>query len=41
MAQVQQYLDPETREQYARGDLDNRVEQVLSEIRDLTIAGTV
>ncbi|KAG9779769.1 BAR-domain-containing protein, partial [Aureobasidium melanogenum] len=41
MAQVQQYLDPDTREQYARGDLDNRVEQVLSEIRDLTIAGTV
>ncbi|KAK4937425.1 BAR adaptor protein Hob3 [Elasticomyces elasticus] len=41
MAQVQQYLDPDTRDQYARGDLDNRVEQVLSEIRDLTIAGTV
>ena len=41
MAQVQQYLDADTREQYARGDLDNRVEQVLSEIRDLTIAGTV
>merc|ERR1711904_94977 len=41
MAQVQQYLDPDTRDQYARGDLDNRVEQVLSEIRDLSIAGTV
>jgi hypothetical protein len=41
MAQVQQYLDADTRDQYARGDLDNRVEQVLSEIRDLTIAGTV
>jgi bridging integrator 3 len=41
MAQVQQYLDADTRDQYARGDLDNRVEQVLSEIRELTIAGTV
>lgn len=26
--QVQQYLDPDTREQYAQGHLDNRVEQV-------------
>ncbi|BDD61991.1 BAR adaptor protein Hob3 [Monascus purpureus] len=41
MAQVQQYLDPETRDQYARGDLDNKVEEVLQEIRDLSIAGTV
>lgn len=41
MAQVQQYLDPDTREQYAQGQLDNRVEQVLQEIRDLSIAGTV
>ncbi|KAG2412691.1 reduced viability upon starvation protein [Aspergillus terreus] len=41
MAQVQQYLDAETRDQYARGDLDNRVEEVLQEIRDLSIAGTV
>jgi len=41
MAQVQQYLDADTREQYANGDLDNRVEQVLQEIRDLSIAGTV
>lgn len=41
MAQVQQYLDADTRDQYARGDLDNRVEQVLQEIRDLTIAGSV
>lgn len=39
MAQVQQYLDPETREQYAQGHLDQRVEQVLQEIRDLSIAG--
>ncbi|OOQ87625.1 Protein hob3 [Penicillium brasilianum] len=41
MAQVQQYLDAETRDQYARGDLDNRVEEVLQEIRELSIAGTV
>ncbi|KKA18538.1 BAR adaptor protein RVS161 [Rasamsonia emersonii CBS 393.64] len=41
MAQVQQYLDADTRDQYANGDLDNRVEQVLQEIRDLSIAGTV
>ncbi|KAF8457979.1 BAR domain-containing protein [Terfezia claveryi] len=39
MAQVQQYLDPDTREQYAQGHLDHRVEQVLQEIRDLSIAG--
>jgi bridging integrator 3 len=39
MAQVQQYLDPDVREQYASGQLDNRVEQVLQEIRDLSIAG--
>lgn len=41
MAQVQQYLDADTREQYAQGMLDNKVEQVLQEIRDLSIAGTV
>ena len=41
MAQVQQYLDADTREQYAQGHLDSRVEQVLGEIRDLSIAGTV
>ena len=41
MAQVQQYLDADTREQYAQGQLDERVENVLQEIRDLTIAGTV
>ena len=41
MAQVQQYLDADTREQYAQGFLDSRVEQVLGEIRDLSIAGTV
>jgi len=41
MAQVQQYLDADTREQYAQGMLDARVEQVLEEIRTLSIAGTV
>ncbi|KAI9740211.1 MAG: BAR adaptor protein Hob3 [Cirrosporium novae-zelandiae] len=41
MAQVQQYLDADTREQYAMGQLDTRVEEVLQEIRDLSIAGTV
>jgi len=41
MAQVQQYLEPETRDQYAEGVLDQRVETVLQEIRDLSIAGTI
>ena len=41
MAQVQQYLDKDTRELYTDGVLDQRVEQVLNEIRDLSIAGTV
>lgn len=41
MAQVQQYLDADTRDQYANGQLDGRVEQVLQEIRELSISGTV
>ncbi|TRX93281.1 hypothetical protein FHL15_005860 [Xylaria flabelliformis] len=41
MAQVQQYLDADTRDQYAEGHLDQRVEQVLQEIRELSISGTV
>lgn len=41
MAQVQQYLDPDTRDQYAEGQLDARVEQVLQEIKELSISGTV
>ncbi|KAJ3557600.1 hypothetical protein NPX13_g9892 [Xylaria arbuscula] len=41
MAQVQQYLDADTRDQYAQGHLDQRVEQVLQEIRELSISGTV
>ncbi|KAK9472003.1 uncharacterized protein V1510DRAFT_418375 [Dipodascopsis tothii] len=39
MAQVQQYLDPATREEYANGILDTRVEQVLQSMRDLQITG--
>ncbi|GAB7362201.1 hypothetical protein MBLNU230_g2227t1 [Neophaeotheca triangularis] len=41
MAQVQQYLEASTRDQYANGDLDARVEDVLGQIRELSIAGTV
>jgi bridging integrator 3 len=41
MAQVQQYLDKDTRDQYASGNLDARVEEVLQEIRGLSITGTV
>jgi hypothetical protein len=41
MAQVQQYLDADTRDQYAQGQLDTKVEEVLQEIRELTISGTV
>lgn len=41
MAQVQQFLDEDTREQYAQGKLDSKVEQILGEIRELSIAGTV
>ena len=41
MAQVQQYMEPETRDEYASGQLDNKVEQILQEIRDLSISGSV
>lgn len=41
MAQVQQYLDADTREMYAQGHLDSKVEDVLAEIRELSISGTV
>ncbi|RMZ02926.1 hypothetical protein D0862_05842 [Hortaea werneckii] len=40
MAQVQQYLDASTRDQYANGDLDARVEDVLGQIRDLNPLST-
>jgi bridging integrator 3 len=50
IAQVQQYLEPEVREDYAQvypysywtnvqGNLDQKVEQVLQQMRDLSIAG--
>ncbi|OLL23176.1 Protein hob3 [Neolecta irregularis DAH-3] len=39
MAQVQQYLDANVREEYAQGALDQKVEQVLQEMRELSIAG--
>lgn len=40
MAQVQEYLDPETREEYAQGLMDSRVEEALDEIRSLSIAAS-
>ncbi|KAI9653349.1 MAG: hypothetical protein M1831_006054 [Alyxoria varia] len=41
MAQVQQWLDEDTRELYAQGSLDEEVERTLQEIRDLSISGTI
>ncbi|KAI9810560.1 MAG: BAR adaptor protein Hob3 [Phylliscum demangeonii] len=38
MAQVQEHLDPEAREDYAEGRLEERVDAILNEIRGLTIA---
>ncbi|KAF5113186.1 hypothetical protein DV495_003344 [Geotrichum candidum] len=38
LAQVQQYLDAASREEYATGHLDDRVEQVLQEMHELQIA---
>lgn len=38
---LNRYLAAETRDQYASGDLDARVEDVLGQIRELSIAGTV
>jgi amphiphysin len=40
MAQVQQYLEPQVREDYAQGALDQKVETVLQQMRDLSIAGS-
>lgn len=39
MAQVQQYLEANTREEYASGHLDSRVEQTLQQMRELSITG--
>ncbi|KAF5095161.1 hypothetical protein D0Z03_001900 [Geotrichum reessii] len=38
LAQVQQYLDPASREEYATGHLDDRVEQVIQNMQNLQIA---
>ena len=35
------YLDANIRDEYASGSLDARVEDVLGQIRELSIAGTV
>lgn len=37
LAQVQQYLDPQTRDDYANGQLDIRIDQMLDEMRKLNI----
>ncbi|GMM44172.1 amphiphysin-like protein [Pichia kluyveri] len=37
LAQVQQYLDPSTRDEYASGQLDVRIDQMLEEMRRLNI----
>ncbi|ODV90405.1 hypothetical protein CANCADRAFT_106303 [Tortispora caseinolytica NRRL Y-17796] len=37
LAHVQQYLDANTREAYASGELDNHVEQCLQQMKELTI----
>lgn len=39
IAQVQQYFDPSVRDEYAEGVLDQRVEGVLAEMRELSIVG--
>lgn len=38
LAQIQQYLDASTRDEYANGQLDSKVEQVLLNMKDLSIA---
>lgn len=37
LAQVQQYLDPNTRDQYANGQLDMEIDQLLAQMRQLNI----
>lgn len=37
LAQIQQYLDASTREEYATGQLDNKVEEVLNSMQELSI----
>lgn len=38
LAEIQQYLDPKVREEYANGQLDSLVEDSLLQMRELTIA---
>lgn len=40
MAAVQEYLPKETREEYSEGRMDERVEEVLQEVRNLSICGS-
>lgn len=37
LAQIQQYLDPATRDEYANGQLDVRIDQMLDEMRKLNV----
>lgn len=37
MAQVQQYLDPATRDEYANGLLDQKIDEMLAQMRQLNI----
>lgn len=39
IAQVQQYFDASVRDEYAQGVLDQRVEETLQEMRELSITG--
>ncbi|BFZ56613.1 BAR adaptor protein Hob3 [Savitreella phatthalungensis] len=40
VAQVQQYFDPQVREDYAQGALDTRVEEILAEMKELAIVSS-
>jgi len=40
MAGVQEYLPKDTREEYSEGRMDERVEEVLQEVRNLSICGS-
>ena len=40
MAAVQEYLPKSTRDEYSEGKMDERVEEVLQEVRNLSICGS-
>jgi bridging integrator 3 len=40
MAGVQEYLPKSTRDEYSEGKMDERVEEVLQEVRNLSICGS-